>query len=114
MSAARFEHLVADALDGLPDEVAALMSNVAVVIEDDPPPDDPDLLGLYDGVPLTERTAGWGALDLPDRVVVFRSSTLAICESEEEVAEEVWITIVHEVAHFHGMSEERIHELGWG
>lgn len=114
VSRAEFEELVADAIDALPPEVLDLLENVVVVVEDDAPADSPDLLGLYDGVPLTERAGSWGDFVLPDRVVVFRHPTLAVCESRDEVAEEVWVTLVHEIAHFHGMSEQRIHELGWG
>jgi len=113
LSAQEFEHLVADALDRLPDEVLDLMENVVVVVEDDPPEGE-DLLGVYEGVPLTERFGDWDGMALPDRIVVYRNPTLGACASVDEVAREVWVTVVHEVAHFHGIEEERIHELGWG
>lgn len=114
ISRADFEMLVADAIDALPDEVLDLMENLVVVVEDDSPAGEPELLGLYDGVPLTERTGDWDGFSLPDRIVVFRNSTLAICGTVDEVAEEVARTLVHEVAHFYGIGEARIHELGWG
>jgi predicted Zn-dependent protease with MMP-like domain len=114
MSREEFEGAVADALDGVPPELARLMDNVVVLVEDDPPPDDPDLLGLYEGTPLTERDGWWASGSLPDRITVFRRPTLAMCESSEDVAEEVRITVVHEIAHHFGIDDERLHELGWG
>lgn len=100
-----------DALDGIPPEFTEVMDNVAVVIEDDPP--QPGLLGLYQGVPLTER-GQWYAGVLPDRISVYRNPICAICETPEQVAEEVQITVVHEIAHHFGIDDERLHELGWG
>ncbi len=114
MSPDEFRRLVAEELDSLPDDVLGLLENVAVIVEDDAPADEPGLLGYYDGVPLTERTDSWGAFGLPDRVVVCRNPTLEICDSFEQVVAEVRITLVHEIAHFHGIDERRIHELGWG
>ncbi|MGQ0625902.1 MAG: metallopeptidase family protein [Sporichthyaceae bacterium] len=110
--AAEFELLVAEALDLVPEELAALMTNVAIFVEDDPPADDPDLLGLYDGVPLTERD-GWYTGVLPDRITIYRNPTLAICETREDVIAEVEITVVHEIAHHFGIDDERLHELGY-
>ena len=112
MSRERFEELVSDALDRVPPELAELMTNVVVLVEDDPPPDDPDLLGLYDGTPLTERDSTYAGV-LPDRILIFRNPTLDMCESEEEVVEEVHITVVHEIAHHFGIDDERLHELGY-
>ena len=112
MSRERFEELVSDALDRVPPELAGLMTNIVVLVEDDPPPDDPDLLGLYDGTPLTERDSTYAGV-LPDRILVFRNPTLDMCESEEEVVEEVHITVVHEIAHHFGIDDERLHELGY-
>jgi predicted Zn-dependent protease with MMP-like domain len=114
MSRAEFEGAVADALDGVPPELARLMDNVVVLVEDDAPADDPDLLGLYEGTPLTERDAWWATGSLPDRITIFRRPTLAVCESSEDVAEEVRITVVHEIAHHFGIDDERLHDLGWG
>ena len=108
----RFEELVSDALDRVPPELARLMSNVVVLVEDDPPADDPDLLGLYDGTPLTERDSMYAGV-LPDRIFVFRNPTLDMCESEEEVVEEVHVTVVHEIAHHFGIDDARLHDLGY-
>jgi predicted Zn-dependent protease with MMP-like domain len=113
MSLAEFEDAVRDGLDLVPPELTAMMDNVVVLVEDDAPADDPELLGLYEGVPLTERGLHWAAGALPDRITIFRNPTLAICETREEVVEEVAITVVHEIAHHFGIDDERLHELGW-
>jgi predicted Zn-dependent protease with MMP-like domain len=112
MDAARFDALVDAALDGIPDELAVLVRNVVVLVEDEPPPDEPDLLGLYEGIALTER---WGEpmMELPDRISVFRGPLLDLCDSEEQLVEEVRITVVHEVAHHFGIDDERLHDLGY-
>lgn len=115
MSEAEFEELVADGLDALPEAMVAFMSNVVVLVDDEPPAGQPgDLLGLYEGTPLTERDAGWASGSLPDRITVFRGPTLRACRTAEEVAHEVTTTVVHEVAHHFGIDEHRLHELGWG
>lgn len=103
---------MSEALDGIPPEFTRLMSNVVVLVEDDPPPDDPDLLGLYDGIPLTERGSWYGGV-LPDRILIFRNPTLRICDTRDDVVEEVRITVVHEIAHHFGIDDERLHELGY-
>ena len=108
----RFVELAEQALADLPPELTALMDNVALFVEDDAPADDPDLLGFYDGVPLTERDSMYGGV-LPDRIMVFRNPTLAICDTEEDVVEEVGITVVHEIAHHFGIEDDRLHELGY-
>lgn len=113
MSREDFEDAVRDGLDRIPPELAAQIDNVVVLVEDDPPPGEPDLLGVYDGVPLTERGEFWAAGSLPDRITIFRRPTLAICADREEVVEEVAITVVHEVAHHFGIDDERLHDLGW-
>lgn len=113
MSVDRFEQLVGEALDTVPAELAALMDNVVIFVEDDAPPDDPELLGLYDGTPLTERDQWYGAGSLPDRILIFRRPTLAVCDREEEVVEEVRITVVHEIAHHFGIDDDRLHDLGY-
>jgi len=107
-----FEDLVSEALDGIPAELSALMRNVAVFVEDEAPEDDPELFGLYEGVPLTER-GDWYSGVLPDRILIFRLPTLRACDSHEQVVEEVRITVVHEVAHHFGIDDERLHELGY-
>lgn len=118
MSEADFEAAVTDALNRIPAEVARAMDNVAVFIDDDyapQPGEDPDtvLLGLYEGVPLTERDSWWDAGSLPDRITIYRQPILDICSSREEVVEEVAITVVHEIAHHFGIDDQRLHELGW-
>ena len=119
MSETDFEAAVSDALDQIPPELAKTMNNVAIFIEDDytpQPGEDPDtvLLGLYEGVPLTERDSWWDAGSLPDRITIYRQPILEICESREDVIEEVTVTVVHEIAHHFGISDDRLHELGWG
>jgi predicted Zn-dependent protease with MMP-like domain len=109
MSREMFEDAVADALDQLPPE----LRNVVILVEDDAPDDDPGLLGLYEGVPLTERDSWWAAGALPDRILIFRNPTLAICDTVAEVAEEVRVTVIHEIAHHFGIDDQRLHELGW-
>lgn len=104
----RFERLVAEALDDLPDELASVLENVVVVVEDRHP-DEPDLLGLYDGVPHTERIGD----ETPDVVSIFRLPLCEMCDDEEDLAEEVYVTVVHELAHAAGIDDERLHELGW-
>ena len=108
-----FEELVADALDRIPGPLTALMDNVVVLIEAEPPADDPDLLGLYVGTPLTERDSGY-TFQAPDQVFIFRGSLLRMCVDAEELAEEVEITVVHELAHHFGIDDEQLHDWGWG
>lgn len=107
----RFEHLVADALDQLPEPLAELVDNVVVVVEDRAE-EDPDLLGLYEGTPLTEREA-YGGMELPDRITIYRLPICAMAVDEDDVVEEVLVTVVHEVAHHFGIEDDRLHELGW-
>ncbi|MFN8075739.1 MAG: metallopeptidase family protein [Kineosporiaceae bacterium] len=112
-----FEGAVADALDTIPPELTAMMRNVVILVEDEPGPDvlgeHGELLGLYDGVPLTERT-GWDTVVLPDRIFIYRGPTLRMCHTREDVVEEVAVTVVHEIAHHFGIDDDRLHELGWG
>ncbi|MFC5381578.1 metallopeptidase family protein [Aquipuribacter nitratireducens] len=114
MTVEDFEQAVSEALDEVPGELASLMDNVVVLVEEEPPAHEPpDLLGLYEGTPLTERDS-WYAGVLPDRILVFRGPLLAMCDSREEVVEEVLVTVVHEIAHHFGIDDDRLHELGWG
>ncbi|MEP7090059.1 MAG: metallopeptidase family protein [Nocardioidaceae bacterium] len=113
MARDRFEELVSAALDTVPAELARLMDNCVVLVEDDPPDGEPDLLGVYVGTPLTQRDQGY-TMALPDRITIFRHPTLAMCTSEEQVVAEVRITVVHEIAHHFGVDEDRLHELGYG
>ena len=107
----RFEELVSDALDEIPEELWRLVDNVAVVVREGF--DGSSLLGLYDGVPLTERDAGYGGMVMPDRITIFRRPLLAMCADEVEVVEQVRVTVIHEVAHHFGIDDARLHELGW-
>ena len=110
----RFDALVDKALDGIPDELAALVRNVVVLVEDEPPPGEPDdLLGLYDGISMVEGESVLAG-QLPARIFIFRNPLLDFCRSEEELVEEVRITVVHEVAHHFGIDDARLHELGYG
>jgi predicted Zn-dependent protease with MMP-like domain len=112
MSAEAFEDLVAEALDEIPDELARLVDNVVFVVEDDVPPGEEPLLGLYEGVPLTER-GNWYAGVLPDRITIYRKQILAISDTEDDVVDEVHITVVHEIAHHFGIDDDRLHDLGY-
>ena len=113
VSTEEFEDLVAEALDTIPSELAKLIDNVVVLVEDEPPEDSPNLLGLYEGTPLTERD-GWYAGVLPDTIRLFRLPILRICDSYDDVVDEVQVTVVHEVAHYFGIDDDRLHQLGWG
>jgi predicted Zn-dependent protease with MMP-like domain len=107
----RFEEMVGEALDSLPEDLGRLISNVAVMVEHGPGPRG--LLGLYQGIPLTSRTASGYAGVLPDRITIYRLAICAICSSEEEVVEQVRRTVIHEVAHHFGIGDARLRELGW-
>ena len=107
----RFEELVADAIDGIPDDLARYMDNVAVFVEDGR---RSDLLGLYSGIPLTKRDAGYGGMIMPDRITIFRLPICALCHTEAEVIEQVQITVVHEIAHHFGIEDHQLHAWGWG
>ena len=109
---AAFEALVDQALDEIPAEIASQVHNVVVLVEDEPPADEPDLLGVYEGVSLTERTADHTGL--PDRITVFRNPLLEMCDTPEELVREVRITVVHEIAHHFGIDDDRLHDLGYG
>jgi len=106
----RFEEMVVTALDSLPEELGRLMTNVAVTVEHGPGP--PGLLGLYEGIPLTSRSTQYAGV-LPDRITIYRQAICAICYSEQEVADEVRRTVIHEVAHHFGIDDSRLTELGW-
>ncbi|GAA4940677.1 metallopeptidase family protein [Actinoplanes utahensis] len=113
MSPERFEELVGEALDEVPVALLSLMNNVVFLVEDRPEDGSDDLLGLYEGTALTER--GWDyAGTLPDRITIYRLPTLKVCDSEDDVVEEVAITVVHEIAHHFGIDDQRLHDLGWG
>lgn len=111
MSRQRFDELVSDALDLIPAELATAIDNVVVLVEDRNL-EEPDLLGLYEGVALTERDSFYAG-SLPDTITIYRGALLQMCDSEEQVVDEVAVTVIHEVAHHFGIDDERLHELGW-
>src|SRR5262245_9549003 len=102
--------MVVDALDGLPEELGRLMSNVAVTVEHGPGP--PGLLGLYQGIPLPKRSRS-DAGGLPDRITIYRRAICRVCRTEPEVVEQVRRTVIHEVGHHFGIGDARLRELGW-
>ena len=112
MDAVAFDRLVTDELDLLPDEMLDGLDNLVFVVEDRPEDGSLDLLGLYDGLALTERDR-YGMGELPDRIIVDREPHLHACDDLDELREEVHTTLVHEIAHFYGIDDERLHELGW-
>ena len=123
LSDEEFEAAVGDALDAIPDELADQMDNVVVLVRDEPEPELlteadydegglPTLLGLYDGVPLTERDDGWSMV-LPDRILIFKGPLERWCANREELTAEIGVTVIHEIAHHFGIPDERLHELGW-
>ncbi|MBI5161382.1 MAG: metallopeptidase family protein [Micrococcales bacterium] len=108
----QFERLVVEELDLLPDEAVDGLENVVFTTEDRPEDGSLDLLGEYLGVPLTERDV-YGFGELPDRIVLYRESLLAAVDSLDELREEVHVTLVHEIAHYYGIDDDELHELGW-
>jgi predicted Zn-dependent protease with MMP-like domain len=113
MSVERFEELVSDALDTVPDGLIRLLDNVVILVADESPPGEPELLGLYEGYALTSRGSDYGGV-LPDRIMIYRNPILRMCSSEADVVREVRVTVVHEIAHHFGIDDARLHELGWG
>lgn len=112
LDAEAFESLVVAELDLLPDDMVDGLDNVVFVVEDRPEDGSLDLLGLYDGWALTERD-GYGAGELPDRIILYREPHLEACDDLAGLREEVHTTLVHEIAHFYGIDDDRLHELGW-
>lgn len=108
-----FDAALEEALGMLPVGIADHLDNIALFVDDNPPADMPGLLGLYEGTPLTERGAGW-EFQLPDAVFLYKSSLIAYARDLEELRDEIAITIVHEIAHHHGIDDEKLHEWGWG
>lgn len=113
VTAEEFDEVVADALDSLPPALTRLLDNVVVLVEPEPPSAEPGLLGLYDGIPLTERDSGYTFVP-PDRITLFRGPLLRHCADRDALAREVRITVVHEVAHHFGFDDDHLEELGWG
>lgn len=107
-----FEQLVVAELDQLPDDMVDGLENVVFVVEGHPEDGSLDVLGLYDGTALTERER-YGFGELPDRIIVYREPHLAAAEDLDELRDEIHVTLVHEIAHFYGIDDDRLHELGW-
>lgn len=112
MNVEEFELLVTDELDRLPDDMVDGLDNVIFVVEDRPEDGSLDLLGLYDGYALTERDR-YGQGELPDRIIVYREPHLHACDDLAGLRDEIHTTLVHEIAHFYGIDDDRLHELGW-
>ncbi len=112
LDAEAFEALVVDELDQLPDDMVDGLENVVFVVEDRPEDGSLDTLGLYEGWALTERDR-YGFGEMPDRIILFREPLLAVCDDEDELRDEIHVTLVHEIAHFYGIDDDRLHELGW-
>ena len=109
-----FDEAMRAALDAVPSPLMDMLDNVAFFVEDEPPEDYPeDLLGIYEGVPLTERDLGWAGA-LPDRITLYRGPLTRMCDDLGELEDEITVTVVHEIAHHFGIDDERLHELGWG
>jgi predicted Zn-dependent protease with MMP-like domain len=119
VSPARFEELVSDALDALPPDLVDLVENVAVLVEDWPTAEQRDgapgtLLGLYEGVQRTDRGPWSYAGVLPDRVTLFRGPLCAHARDEDDLVRQIHVTLLHELGHHFGMTDDRLRELGWG
>ena len=112
VSTEEFEALVSEGLDSLHEEMLAELDNVIFLVEDRPS-DNSNVLGVYEGFSLAERNV-YGYGEEPDRIILFRENLLEHCADMDELVKEIRITLVHEIAHFYGITEERIHELGWG
>ena len=112
LSGDEFERLVISELDELPDDMVDGLENVVFVTEDRPDDGSLDLLGLYEGVALTERDR-YGFGELPDRIVLYREPLLSICVNLDELRDEIHVTLVHEIAHYYGIDDDELHRLGW-
>lgn len=105
----RFDELVEQALEGLPPQATAALDNVAIVVKDHGPR---DLLGLYEGIPLTERDNSYVGV-LPDVITLYRDAIVAKCRTDDDLVREVRTTVLHELAHHFGIDDARLDELGW-
>ena len=119
MERSRFEQLVAEAIDSLPDEVRHRLDNVAVTVEDYPSARDARrfahgrlLLGLYQGQPLTRRDSRY-ALAFPDKITIYQGNIEALCGSDDEIRDQVRRTVLHEIAHHFGIDDRRLRDLGY-
>jgi predicted Zn-dependent protease with MMP-like domain len=113
LTADEFERLVIDELDALPDDMVDGLDNVVFVTEDRPEDGSLDLLGLYDGVALTDR-GQYGFGELPDRIILYREPLLSVSDDLDELKDQIHVTLVHEIAHFYGIDDDELHDLGWG
>ena len=118
----RFEEIVAEALDELPEDIGEALSNVYVVVEQWPSEEiigemnlrsKHELLALYQGIPLTERNTSYGGAVLPDRITIFQGPLQTMCDSLPELMDEIKRAVVHELAHHFGIDDERLRELGY-
>lgn len=115
MSREEFEDAAADAMDLIPQELLDRLDNVAITVEDEPPAGSaPGLLGLYVGIPLTARGSGYGLGNLPDHIYIFRGPLTRHCATRDELLHQIRVTVLHEIGHHFGISDERLHQLGWG
>lgn len=112
LDAAAFEKLVIEELDLLPDDMVDGIENVAFVTEDRPEDGSLSILGLYQGVAITHRER-YGFGELPDRIVLYREPLLSVCDTLEQLHDQVHVTLVHEIGHYYGLDDEQLHELGW-
>lgn len=113
MGRQEFEHLVAEALDQVPAQFMQALDNVVFLVEDEPPAELEGALGVYEGIPATERAA-WGEPYLPATITLFMNPIVQACDTVAEVCEEVLVTVVHELGHYFGIDDDRLDELGWG
>lgn len=108
-----FEELVERAIDELPAALRDRMDNVAIVVEDEPGPEDGEVLGIYRGIDLTKRDDSY-VFALPDEIVIFQGPLERLAgDDDQELIEQVRVTVIHEIAHHFGIPDERLHELGW-
>ena len=113
LNAEEFEKLVIAELDDLPDDMIDGLDNVVFVTEDRPEDGTLDLLGLYDGVAITDR-GQYGFGELPDRIIVYREPLLDVAEDLDDLKDQIHVTLVHEIAHYYGIDDDQLHEMGWG
>ena len=118
ISREEFEEAVDDALDSLPEEIARSLAeaNVAILVEEEPSREQAagtELLGLYEGIPLDQRSVFQGYAQ-PDRIFIFRGPLQRVATSREHLVEQIAVTVLHEIGHLFGISDQRLHELGWG
>ena len=119
MSDDEFDALVQHAIDSLPMKIFNALDNVVFFVENEPTrlgenPENREILGIYEGTPLTERDSGWSSGALPDSITIFKNPVLRSCANRQEIIHEIGVTVVHEVAHFFGINDEKLDDFGWG